>query len=68
MAQDFHDHASVGALFVEERGAGVAQVMKADLADAGTDAQSVEGAIQVARLDGGPVLGGEDEALARSLG
>ncbi|MER6460218.1 hypothetical protein ACWC4D_14410 [Streptomyces sp. NPDC001288] len=38
MAEDFHDHAGVGSPFVEERGAGVAQVVEADLADAGVAA------------------------------
>lgn len=64
MAQDFHDHAGIGALLVEEGRAGVAQVVEADLADAGADAQRLEGAVQVARLDRGSVPCGEDQALA----
>lgn len=54
VSQDFHDHSGVGALFVEQGRAGVAQVMKADLTDSHAGAQRLKGTVQVARLNGVP--------------
>jgi hypothetical protein len=67
VAEDFHDRAGVGPLLVEQGRAGVAQVMETDLTDTGTDAQRVEGAVQVARFDGRAVLRGEDQVVAVAL-
>ncbi|MGW3508270.1 hypothetical protein [Streptomyces sp. NPDC000994] len=42
MAWHFHDHAGVGALFVKQGRASVAQVMEADLTDFRAGAQALQ--------------------------
>lgn len=44
-----------------------AQVVEADPTDCGAGTQGLEGPVQIARLYGGAVLRGEDEALTGSL-